>query len=175
MNLRTIASLLALSLSLTAACAPVDGLDEAATQEADAVVLREGVTVDARYRFVYTTTPTYGSQPDAVLTVTVSVNDATVRRANPGFNGFEAPFVRIPRAENGRVLWESVALRYVGTSPTGYYGQERLDRYELASARRIDLPTVQRLGVAVGMETNVGSLWAQSPDRNHPVRPADAR
>ena len=97
MNSRTIALVFALSLSLSAACAPVDGLDEAATQEADAVVLREGVTVDARYRFVYTTTPTYGSQPDAVLTV------------------------------------------------------------------------------AVGMETNVGSLWAQSPDRNHPVRPADAR
>ena len=167
-------ALLALSLSLPVACAPVED-DATATWGTDAVSLRTGVTVDARYRFAFVGTPTYGSEQTPFLSVTVAVDDVAIRRAHPNFNGFEAPFVRVPRTSNGRVVWESVALRYAGTFTVGYYGQERRDRYELASPRAIDLATVQRLGVAVGLETNVGTLWAQEPGQNFPVRPADAR
>ena len=168
------AALLALSLTLPVACAPVEA-DDAATWDADAVTLRAGVTVDARYSHAFVGTPTYGSQQTPFLRVVVTVDDAAVRRAHPGFNGFEAPFARVPRASAGRVVWETVPLRYAGTSSAGYYGQERRDRYELATPRAIDLATVQRLGVAVGLETNVGTLWAQDLGQNFPVRPADAR
>jgi hypothetical protein len=174
MNLLARAALLALTLSLPVACAPVED-DTAATWDADAVSLRSGVSVDARYRHAFVGTPTYGSAQTPFLTVAVSVDDVAIRRAHPGFNGFEAPFVRVPRTVDGRVVWESVALRYTGTFTAGYYGQERRDRYELAASRAIDLATVQRLGVAVGLETNVGTLWAQEPGQNFAVRPADAR
>lgn len=167
-------ALLALSLSLPVACAPVED-DGAPTWATDAVSLRAGVTVDLRYRHVFFGTPTYGSQQTPVLLATVSVDDAAIRRAHGGFNGFEAPFLRVPRTVGGRVVWESVPLRFAGTFSAGYYGQERRDRYELAATVALDLATVQRLGVAVGLETNVGTLWAQEPGQNFPVRPADAR
>ncbi len=167
------AALLALSLSAVA-CAPVED-DSAPTWAADAVVLRGGVTVDATWAWAWQGTPTYGSQQTPFLRMTVVVDDAAIRRAHLGFNGFEAPFARVPRAVGGRVVWESVPLRYVATMSAGYYGQERRDRYELGATVALDLATAQRLGVAVGLETNVGTLWAQQPGQNFPLRAPSAR
>lgn len=174
MNTLRAASLLALALSLPIACAPVEEEGEA-TWSADAVVLRNGVTVSATHFSGYEGTPTYGTQPTTYLRVSVTVDDAAIRRVHPGFNGFETPFVRVPRQSAGRVVWDTVPLRYAGTSRAGYYGQERRDNYELASPRAVDLATVQRAGVAVGLETNVGTLWAQEFNQNFAVRPANAR
>jgi hypothetical protein len=59
-----------------------------------------------------------------------------------------------------------VPLTYQHTARAGYYGQIAVDVYSLGPARVADLDTLERLGVAVGLDTNVGTLWAQDPGAN---------
>ena len=104
-----------------------------------------------------------------MLSVHVEVSDAALRTAFPSFDGLERVFVMIPKLSSGRVVWEGVSLRYSGETRRGYYGDLKIDLHDSGSIWGIDLATLQANGVAVGLETNVGVIWAQPEGKNHPV------
>jgi hypothetical protein len=154
------------------ACAPApeDALDLGEDSAAQAVASRRepGLDVTVRTAMVPTGTPTYGYNPQApVMTVELRVEDSTLRQRRPRFNGLERPFALVPQAlEGGATRWVRVPLTYQHTARAGYYGQIAVDVYSLGPARVADLDTLERLGVAVGLDTNVGTLWAQDPGAN---------
>lgn len=113
-------------------------------------------------------TPTYGSQPVHALDLRVSVNDAEVQKQH-GYDGFERPFAMIPRKVDGNIVWEKHALEFAGHGRAGYFGDQRTDEYVLPRGLKIDAATVKSLGVAVGMDTNAGQVWAQRPGDNADV------
>jgi hypothetical protein len=44
-----------------------------------------------------------------------------------------------------------------------------IDIHESGSVWGVDGPTLQTNGVAVGLDTNVGTIWTQAPGQNWPV------
>jgi hypothetical protein len=59
-------------------------------------------------------------------------------------------------------------LSYQSEGRRGYYGERRFDRSELRGTKlsTCDLEAVRSLGVAVGLDTNVGTVWAQNAGGN---------
>jgi|GEM_PF-3795377 len=148
---------------------------ETTTQEV-ASAKEPGIDVKATWRRVVTGVPTYGYEAtEPFLALEITVDDAKVRAQHSGFDGFERPFALVPRAgvRSGDVRWERVELAFRGESRHGYYGEQRRDVYEVKGIRlaEADVEVVLSLGVAVGLETNVGTVWAQDPgDNTRPVR-----
>lgn len=142
-----------------------------------------GVVVNASYRWVPDGTPTYGYDPRAPrLDVEVTVSDAQIAAVLPGFDGMERAFVFVPRSNgNGGARWELHGLSWSGPAyrnvSQDLYNQRtevvgdkhRLDGLRLTEA---DLEQVLLHGVAVGFDTNRGTLWAQDADQNFPVEEA---
>lgn len=128
-----------------------------------------GINVQQAQTYSYFVgTPTYGSEPVPAMHLRVAVNDAAVKEAH-GYDGFERPFAMIPREVNGQLTWERHALEFSGHGRAGYFGQLQTDEYQLPRGVRIDPKTVKALGIAIGLETNTGTVWAQRPGENHAV------
>lgn len=179
---RSVASAaLALSLSLLAGCA-VEANPEAegeaqSTEQSVVSAVEPGIDVEVKSRLVLIDTPTYGYYPTApFVSVRILVEDAKLRATRPGFDGYERPFVLLPRADgpNGQVRWERQTPKYKGVTLRGYYAERRLDMYELDAQRmsEADFKLAREHGIAVGMDTNVGTIWAQTPGKNFEVYPA---
>lgn len=166
----------ALSTALLHACDPALS-EELAGSDAEYVramqqnlVASSGIRVQATYREVVTGTPTYGYPATSpVLTVHVEVDDAALRRLCPGFDGMERVFVRVPKSSPSGLTWENVSLRYSGQTRTGYYGDIVIDLHDSGSIWKVDFATLSANGVAVGLDTNLGVIWAQDEGKNHPV------
>lgn len=175
------ASILAATLFAATGCigAADDDLDTIDTsdtsesiQEATSeLVATSGVKVSATYRYVVTGTPTYGyDATEPVLTVKVEVTDAQIRQAFPAFDGMESAFALIPKPQaGGAVAWETIPLAFKGTSLQGYYGQTKVDLHESAPTFGVNVAALEQYGVAVGLTTNVGTIWAQNPGSNWSV------
>ncbi|HSO00206.1 MAG TPA: hypothetical protein VLS89_18065 [Candidatus Nanopelagicales bacterium] len=171
-----ISILLALSLlALPLAGCAVDadgGLEDLdVVEEADfGLTASQGISVQASYREVITGTPTYGYPATSpVLTVRITVDDAALKGQFPSFDGMESAFVMVPFQKNGSVVWESRRLTWTGTTLAGYHGQTRLDVHESGSIWGVDWATLSANGVAVGLDANVGTIWAQGPGQNWQV------
>lgn len=138
-----------------------------------------GISVEAFYRSAPDGVPTYGHQPSTpVLDVEVIVDDAQVAAALPGFDGLESAFVLVPRAEGAdRARWELHGLSWAGAAYRtvgSLYDQrsERVgDKHVLQGLRlsEADLQQVLARGIAVGLDTNRGTVWAQDADQNFTV------
>jgi hypothetical protein len=127
-----------------------------------------GVAVTATYSTAYVGTPTYGSEPlGTFLNVRVEVDDARVRETRPDFDGRERPFAFVTVRHEGRDRTLRVDLAYKYTAPGGYYGERAVDTYVLEGFRVDEL--VPERGLAVGFDTNLGTIWAQDPDQNFPI------
>lgn len=175
---RTSALLLALALplGLASGCgdagSPGDRLAGAEDPQyvegmAQSLISTAGITASATYQEVVTGTPTYGFPATSpVLTVHVEVDDAALRKSFPGFDGLERAFVRVPKLSSGRVVWESVDLRYSGQTRRGYFAEIPIDLHDSGSIWGVDWPTLQANGVAIGLNTNLGIVWAQEEGRN---------
>jgi len=166
-------ALLALPLG-GCAVGPVAGADEdeieRIAEAEDELTATQGIAVQATYREVVTGTPTYGNPATSpVLTVRITVDDAALQAQFPSFNGTESAFVMVPLLKNGSLVWESRRLTWSGTTTTGYYGQIRLDVHESGSIWGVDWATLSANGVAVGLDANVGTIWAQASGQNWTV------
>ena len=143
------------SLVSLVACAP--GEDEAvAADEAALAGDRPMLRVDASWRRVVTGVPTYGYDATTPsVRIGVEVNDAVVRRARPGFDGYERVVAYVPKAAGGserRVL----AFRY--TTQRGYIELYPVDVHEGDAffVTEADLAVIRRDGVTITLETNAG-------------------
>lgn len=167
----------ALFTALVPACDPAASEDSAADSQADSVramqqslVTATGVRVQATYRELITGTPTYGDPATSpVLLVHVEVDDAALRALYPSFDGMERVFVRVPKSSPRGLTWENVPLRYSGQRRTGYYGTIVIDLHDSGSIWNVDFATLSANGVAIGLESNLGVIWAQEEGKNHPV------
>jgi hypothetical protein len=165
-----LASVFALSTACGGASSVEVDSPERLGQSSGELTVSSGVTVSASYSYVVVGTPTYGNDATApVLTVRVEVDDAALRAQVPGFDGMEQAFVQVPKRKNGVVVWESHTLTWKASRMGGYYAQIRYDIHESGSIWGVDGPTLEQNGVAVGLNTNVGTLWAQQPGQNFPV------
>ncbi|MCB9526158.1 MAG: hypothetical protein H6702_22665 [Myxococcales bacterium] len=119
-------------------------------------------------------TPTYGSPcTEPAVKVRVRVDDALVQQAHPGFDGLEQAFVLLPwRDDDGALQWSGHAVPWSHISRHGYYAELTADVHQTEWLRGVDLATIEAEGVAVGLDTNVGLIWAQAPGENHPLAPA---
>jgi hypothetical protein len=167
-NLLLAASIVSLT-TLVGCAAPADDAT-GSTQEDITSAKEPGVEVDAVYRYVVTGTPTYGyDATEPFLWIDIVVDDAAIRRQHPGFDGYERPFVLLPRKDaSGAITWERRELAYRGQSQRGYMALRPVDLYGLASTKLSsgDLQAVLAEGVAVGLDSNVGTIWAQDAGKN---------
>lgn len=173
MHLRLLAALVAsLSVPACALDSSNDATEELVESEAaDALIAATGsiaVTASYFYAFPPGVTPTYGTEQKPYMTVEIRVDDSALRRAYPGFNGLEKAFLRVPRRADGRLVWETVAVPWKGTGRAGYQGQIVTDIHEVRAVE-IDAEAVTSHGIAVGLTTNVGTVWAQQPGQNFRV------
>ncbi len=109
------------------------------------------------------------------LDASVKVDDQQIRASAPGFDGQERPFVMLPAEHEGKVTWYRHDLQYRGTGVAGPWDTRHLDSYDLPSVTNVDRGALQKYGMALGVDTNVGTLWAQKPGQNFPVRDDDTR
>lgn len=118
-------------------------------------------------------TPTYGrSCREPAVKVRVRVDDALLRQAHPGFDGLEHAFVLLPYYDaDGLLQWQGHAVPWDRLSRHGYYSELTADVHETDWLRGVDLDAIEAEGVAVGLDTNVGLVWAQAPGANHPLAP----
>lgn len=147
-------------------CAAPHSDDVSATDAALVSTLEPGIQAAATWRRAYVGTPTYGYEPTApFVTFEVVVEDAALRTTHPAFDGYESAFVLLPRAEGGQVRWERLPLPYRSSSDVGYYSMHRVDTHGWGPVRfsEADFTALATHGFAVGLETNVGVIWAQKP------------
>lgn len=165
---------LALGLTLASGCGGAysdgGGIGEVGTL-GQGLVSTSGITATATYAEVVTGTPTYGSPATSpVLTVHVEVDDAALRKGFPGFDGLERAFALVPKLAAGRLVWESVSLRYSGETRRGYYADIKIDLHDSGpiwcTGWGVDWETLRAQGVAIGLETNLGVIWAQAEGKN---------
>lgn len=64
--------------------------------------------------------------------------------------------------------WLRIDVPYETQTRAGYYAERTVDVHLLESLylSKEDLEAMRELGVAIGLQTNVGTLWAQEPGRN---------
>lgn len=132
-------------------------------------VVTHAVIVHLRYksRFVKDP-PTLGSDQQVhTLDLKLEVNDEAIRQQHP-YDGFERPFVMVPRESKDKLTWERHELQFRETA-AGEWGTTR-DRYEASPDVELDLSAVKKHGVALGMDTNKGQVWLQPPGQNYQVK-----
>jgi hypothetical protein len=132
-------------------------------------VIRSGISVQTELSRLVTGTPTIGNHAEVdVLQVEVKVNDARLRQQLSSFDGFERVFALVPmRVESGEVKWNRIDLGKFHQERTGFFMQEFLDVHSSHQPLRgIDAEAIREHGIAIGLDTNVGTVWAQSPGEN---------
>ena len=102
------------------------------------------------------------------LNLVVSVEDARMRQHLPGFDNMEQVFALVPHPDASQVRWQEHALTWVTRLSIGRSGTRHFDIHEL-HLPAVDVDLLREHGVAVGVRTNAGTLWAQKPGPNHPV------
>jgi hypothetical protein len=166
-----------LALVLVAGCtASADpnsgGATEVASSDLTTSSTEPGIAVDATYRLAFDGTPTIGSEPTVpYLTLRVVVDDRLVREAHPGFDGLERVFVMLPRKQGGVTHVERVELPFDHSELQGFISLYWVDVHQNERLRisTDDLDAVRAEGIAVGLDTNVGTVWAQRPGETFPV------
>lgn len=127
-------------------------------------VVNSGISAAATLNSYFDTTPTYGSEPKTALDVRLDVTDAYVKQQFD-YDGFERPFALVPTEVNGKLEWKREALAYRGSHLGGYMDLEPVDSYGLQD-RNVDRGLVEKYGIALGLETNHGTVWLQNPGHN---------
>jgi hypothetical protein len=103
--------------------------------------------------------------------VTLAVDDAMLRKQLDGFDGMERPFVMLPSEQDGKVTWWRHELKFARTGDhVDFMRIRQMDHYQLPEVKNVDAEAVRKYGVAVGLETNVGTVWAQEPGKNAKVQ-----
>lgn len=144
-----------LSLSSLVGCAAPD-VDEAASSEAALASDGPALRVDASWRRVVTGTPTYGFDATTpIVSLSARVNDASVRKAHAGFDGYERVVAYVPKADGSSQRTE---LRFRYTTQEGYMQLYPVDIHEADSffVSEADLAVIRRDGITVSLETNTG-------------------
>lgn len=115
--------------------------------------------------------PTYGTQthPETSVDLRISLDDAALRQQLPGFDGLERPFVMIPSEKDGQITWWRHELKYSGSGREGFYADRAVDTYRLETVHNVDRAAVEKYGILVGVDTNVGTAWAQGAGSSHRV------
>jgi hypothetical protein len=109
----------------------------------------------------YTTNNRMAPKPEFVMAV--GIRDQEIRKAAPGFDGYEKAFALVPRYYAGDIMWEKMPLKYAGTSGI----VEQRDYHSLwLDPAKVDLNAIRNHGVAFGVETNVGTFWGQGYAQN---------
>jgi hypothetical protein len=110
-------------------------------------------------------TVSVGVQPSggikAPVKLRVEVDDHRLSQQIPGFDGLERLFALVPtETQNPQapVVWKRYELSYVATTFGGH-------DHHWGDAEAIP-ETVQKYGIAFGMETNRGTYWLQHPGQN---------
>jgi hypothetical protein len=111
----------------------------------------------------------------ANMGVNVEVDDAQVRKVADGFDGLEKPFAMVPfQTQDGNVTWKRFDI---GWSGDHVKDRELVDDYQLSQVPGTADVNGEKagnvandLGVAVGMDTNKGTLWAQDYGQSIPVK-----
>lgn len=106
------------------------------------------------------------------ISARAQINDAMLQQKHPGFDGLERPFVLVPRRAAGALSWERFDLAYDHTIDQGAtLPNAREDVYTTTPIRLSSdqLEIVVAQGVAFGLDSNVGTIWAQDPGRNFSV------
>jgi hypothetical protein len=97
----------------------------------------------------------------APLSVNLQVRDANIRTIHgmDQFDGLEKPFALVPVMTGlGNIVWERRNLNY-------HYSEDGADRFSLDAVP--DSAAAKLHGVAIGIETNTGTLWIQHADQNY--------
>jgi hypothetical protein len=135
-----------------------------------------GVDVNATYRFAFSGIPTIGSEnPDVpLLTMKITVDDEAIRRQHPGFDGLERVFAMVPRRAGGQTTLERIELPFDHSELRGFIQLRYVDVHAIENLHlsKDDLAATLAEGIAVGLDTNVGTLWAQEPGHNFVPVPA---
>ena len=77
----------------------------------------------------------------------------------------EHAFSLLPSEKAGTVSWKRVEPGFEGSCIAGYYNRTFVDLHD-AQAKNVSAAAIQKYGVAFGVETNEGVIWAQEPGRN---------
>jgi hypothetical protein len=102
--------------------------------------------------------PPYGGEQIAEL----GVRDSALRSlfGMASFDGMEKPFILVPGRDGNDLRWTRIDMTYVGTG-------DSTDRYQVSIPRELrDLSAMREHGFAFGMDTNLGTVWVQTPDDN---------
>jgi len=165
--MRPLYALASCLLLTTAACAAETEPEADSLESPLASKKSPGVDVVAKAVSRSVGTPTYGYDPRGLfLTVTASIEDRALRARHPAFDGLERPFALVTVDDHGAPRTVRVELPYAHTRRAGYYGERTIDVYE--ATQRLDTLAVER-GAAVGLDTNVGTIWAQDPGDDFPI------
>ncbi|MEW5740834.1 MAG: hypothetical protein AB1938_18085 [Myxococcota bacterium] len=97
--------------------------------------------------------------------VTLKVSDNLIREQLRGFDGMEHAFAMLPVEKKGQLTWKKVDLAFHGSGIAGYYNRTFVDFHD-KQVKNVDVKAVEKYGVAFGVETNEGVIWAQSPGNN---------
>lgn len=125
------------------------------------MVIKNGVSVQAAR----------STSGQAAMNIDVSVEDAKVAKQLDGFDGMEKPFALVPYQHgNGPVEWRRVDLGYETTD----YDPKSHALKDEYTAQQIDMTdnVADKYGIAVGMETNEGTVWAQNYGETFKVKDA---
>lgn len=97
--------------------------------------------------------------------VELKVSDSLVREQVRGFDGLEHAFAMLPSERRGQVRWKKVDLGFEGSGIAGYYNRTFVDLHG-GTVKNVDAKAIAKYGVAFGIETNEGVVWAQNPGDN---------
>lgn len=118
------------------------------------------------------TTISRGFYPSVTVTrsrreaeVELKVSDSLVREQVRGFDGLEHAFALLPSERRGQLSWKKVDLGFEGSGIAGYYNRTFVDLHG-GTVKHVDAKAIAKYGVAFGIETNEGVVWAQSPGDN---------
>ncbi len=167
-----VALLVSAALALSGCAEPTqeEGIEQAEANF-DASGREPGISTTATYRLYFNHIPNIsGPDPKGFrLVVSVVLEDSVLRKSHPGFDGYERVFSLIPRHTADGTRYERLDLKYESTTG-GAWNCCTFDRHraELQMTSE-DLPVLEADGIAIGLETNVGTVWAQAPGRNFTV------
>jgi hypothetical protein len=97
--------------------------------------------------------------------VRVAVDDKKLRQLDgfADFDGREKAFALVPERHGAEVQWKKVNLGYEATFTDRATG-DRVDEH--AAYPSLDMDAVREHGIAIGLETNKGTVWLQELDDN---------
>lgn len=100
-----------------------------------------------------------------VAEVQLKVSDNLIREKLRGFDGMEHAFAMLPVEKKGQLTWKKVDLGFNGSGVAAYYNRTFVDLHG-GTLKNVDAKAIAKHGVAFGVETNQGVIWAQGPGDN---------